>query len=341
MAFYARKERLIVKDIASLTLKRDLHYAKRGIGNCLISGITWGIDAVLLGYLVTQYPFNDTKTAIEASLIIACLHTGLSSILILLYNFYTGKIKEFGRCLFSKMGILILICAVCSGPLAMSGYLLGINMIGASYTAVITSIYPAIGAVLAVIFLKEKLNTRTLIGILLCVMGAIATGYVSPTDTVYPKFYLGIICAFMAALGWGLEGVFGAYVMDVVDPEIAISVRQTASFLMYLFFVIPFINGFNILLNSFAGNNMLVLILAGIACSISYITWYLGLSMTGVGRAMSLNITYPIWVILLEWVINGTLPASNLIIGCLIIVLGAILVSGNPKEMLKLREYEE
>jgi drug/metabolite transporter (DMT)-like permease len=329
-----------LKDIADLTLTRDLKYAKRGIANCLLSGITWGVDAVLLGYVVTQYPFNDLNTALQASLIVACIHTGFSSLFILFYNNYTGKIKEFGRCLFSKMGVFIIISAVLSGPLAMSGYLLGINMAGASYTAVITSCYPAIGTILAVIFLKEKLNTRTLIGILLCIVGAIATGYVSPTETAHSTFYLGIIFAFVAAVGWGLEGVFGAYVMDVVDPEIAISVRQTASFLMYVFFVIPFIQGFDILANAFTGSNLFVLIAAGIVCSISYITWYLGLSMTGVGRAMSLNITYPIWVILLEWLINGVIPSSNLIIGCFVIVLGAMLVSGNPKEMLNLREYK-
>lgn len=330
-----------MKNIASLTLERDLHYAKGGIVNCLISGITWGIDAVLLGYLLTKYPFNDTNTAIQAPLIAACIHTGVSSFFILLYNFYTGKIKEFGRCLFSKVGVLIIICAVCSGPLAMSGYLLGINMAGASYTAVITSSYPAIGTILAVIFLKEKLNKRTLVGILLCVVGSIATGYVSPTTTLYPKFYLGIIFAFIAAIGWGLEGVFGAYAMDIVDPEIAISVRQTASFLMYIFCVIPFIKGFKILVNSFTVSNILILTAAGIVCSISYITWYFGLNMTGVGRAMALNITYPIWVIILEWLINGVHASPSLIMGCLIIVFGAILVSGDPKQMLKLREYEE
>ena len=331
-----------MKDIGSLTLARDLKYAKKGIAYSLISGVTWGVDALLLGYVMTQYPFNDTKVdLIVAPLVGACIHTGLSSLFTILYNLFTGKIKEFARCLFSKMGIFIMISAICSGPLAMSGYLLGINMAGASYTAVITSTYPAIGAALAVVFLKEKLNKRTLIGILLCVVGAIAAGYASPTGTLHPEFYLGIIFAVVAALGWGLEGVFGAYAMDVVDPEIAISVRQTLSFVMYLIFVIPFIHGFDMLFEAFTAPSMLVFALAGIVCSVSYVTWYFGLSMTGVGRAMALNITYSIWVILLDWMINGTVASPNLIIGCLVIVFGSILVSGNPKEMIKLRDYEE
>ncbi|MCY6485051.1 DMT family transporter [Clostridium aestuarii] len=330
-----------MKNIASLTLERDLHYAKNGIANCLISGVTWGIDAVVLGYLLTQYPFNDPNTAIQAPLIAACIHTGFSSFLILLYTFFNGKIKEFGRCLFSKVGVLIVICAFCSGPLAMSGYLLSINMAGPAYAAVITSSYPAIGTALAIIFLKERLNKRTLIGILLCIVGSIATGYISPTTALYPNFYLGIIFAFIAALGWGLEGVFGAYAMDIVDPEIAILVRQTTSFLMYVFCVIPFIKGFKIFFNAFTTSNIILFLLVGLLCSTSYISWYRGLSMTGVGRAMALNITYPIWVIILEWLIKGVPPSPNLIIGCSIIVFGAILVSGNPKEMLKLREYKE
>ncbi|GAA0731655.1 DMT family transporter [Clostridium oceanicum] len=330
-----------MKNIASVTLDRDLHYAKNGIVSCLISGITWGIDAVILGYLLTRYPFNNNATAIQASLVAASIHTGFSSILILLYTIYNGKVKEFGRCLFSKVGAIIVVCAFCSGPLAMSGYLLGINMAGPSYTTVITSSYPAIGTALAFVFLKEKLNKRTLIGILLCVLGSIATGYIAPVSSLHPKFYIGIAFAFVAALGWGLEGVFGAYAMDIIDPEIAILVRQTLSFLMYLVFVIPFIKGYNIFFSSFTGTNTLIFIVLGLLCSTSFISWYLGLSMTGVGRAMALNITYPMWAILIEWVYTGNTPSINLIIGCIIIVFGAVLVSGNPKEMLKLREYEE
>lgn len=331
-----------IKNVASLTLERDLHYAKKGIGHSLISGITWGVDALLLGLVMTQYPFNDNKEALMvAPLVGACIHTGFSSFLTILYNLYTGKIREFGRCLFSKPGMFIIISAVCSGPLAMSGYLLGINMAGASYTAVITSTYPAVGAILAVIVLKEKLSKRVLTGIILCVLGAIATGYSPLNSSLHPNFYIGILFAVIASVGWGLEGVFGAYAMDVVDPEIAISVRQTASFFMYLIFVMPVISGFGMLFKAFTAPSMLVFALAGVVCSVSYLTWYLGLSMTGVGRAMALNITYSFWTIVLDWIINGVHASPNLIVGCLVIVFGAILVSGNPKEMLKLREYKE
>ncbi|MGH4119756.1 DMT family transporter [Clostridium sp.] len=331
-----------MKNIADLTLRRDLKYAKNGIAHSLISGVTWGMDALVLGYVLTQYPFNNNKAALMvAPLVGACIHTGLSALLTVIYNLFTGKIKEFGRCLFSKMGILIIISAIFSGPLAMSGYLLGINLAGPSYTAVITSTYPAIGAVMAVIFLKEKLSKRVLTGIILCVIGAVITGYSPITTSLPPKFYLGIIFAVVASIGWGLEGVFGAYAMDVVDPEIAIAVRQTTSFFMYLIFVIPFIHGFEMLIKAVTSPSMIVFALAGILCSISYITWYLGLSKTGVGRAMALNITYSIWVIVLDFIVNGVHAAPNLIIGCLIIVFGAILVSGNPTEMIKLREYKE
>lgn len=327
-----------MEGITNLVLKRDLKYAKKGIGHSLASGITWGLDAVLLAYVMTLYPFNDPGAAvIVAPLVGACIHTGLSAVFTVVYNIYTGKLREFGRCLFSKMGLLIIISAVCSGPLAMSGYLLGINMAGASYTAVITSTYPAIGAILAVIFLKEKFNGRVWTGVILCVVGAVITGYVTPSGSIYPKFYLGILFAVIAAIGWGLEGVFGAYAMDVVDPEIAISVRQMASFFMYLIFVIPYIHGFKMLFTAVTAPSMIVFAITGVVCSISYLTWYLGLSMTGVGRAMSLNITYSIWAIIIDWSINGIHTTPNLIIGCLTIVFGAILVTGNPKEMIKLR----
>ena len=38
---------------------------------------------------------------------------------------------------------------------------------------------------------------------------------------------IGIIAAFLAALGWGIEGAVGGYACCMVDTEVAICIRQT------------------------------------------------------------------------------------------------------------------
>lgn len=49
-----------------------------------------------------------------------------------------------------------MLAAVIGGPIGMTGYVLAINYMGASIGAVASAVFPAIGAILAYFFLKEK-----------------------------------------------------------------------------------------------------------------------------------------------------------------------------------------
>lgn len=53
----------------------------------------------------------------------------------------------------------------------MSGYLLGIKYMGASYTASFSSTYLIVGTILSVIFLKEKINLKMIIAVMVNMIG--------------------------------------------------------------------------------------------------------------------------------------------------------------------------
>ena len=240
------------------------------------------------------------------------------------------------RVLRTKPGRFVLLGALFGGPIGMSGYLLGINLAGASYALAITAMYPAVGAIVAFFVLKEKIQPRVWVGIALCIIGAITVSYVPPEGN-FPYFYLGLALSLLACIGWGTEGVFSAYGMDMVDPPIAIGIREATSFVVYFVAVLPLVAGLVIFFQAFAAVAVIYVALAGLAGGLSYLAWYRTINMTGVARGMAFNITYALWGVFFGWLLTDLQITPTLIVGALIIFIGTVLVTANPKELLKLR----
>lgn len=320
-----------------MLVRQELSHAKKGLGWGVLSGMTWGLDGVILGIALGMAPFTGGASLYAAPLAGAAMHDGWAAFWLFWYNLFTGRFREYGRTLCTKPGMIVCLAALFGGPIAMSGYLLGINMAGTSYALSITALYPAVGAILAVFILKEKINARVWLGILLSIGGAIMVGYVPPEGN-YPNFYLGLALSLLATFGWGMEGVLSTFGMDMVDPDIAIGIREATSFVVYLVAVLPLAAGLVIFFDAFKELSLWIIALAGFSGGLSYLAWYKALNMTGVGRAMALNVTYALWSVFFGWLFTGLQVTPTLLGGCAIITIGAILVTANPKELLSLRK---
>lgn len=324
---------------ALLLEKREVNYAIKGVSRGLLAGAAWGLEGVLMGMVLVLAPFNHNTNIFVVTLVAACLHDGFAALWILTNNVIKGKWRDYMRTLKTRPGKMIIAAAVLGGPIGMSCNLLAIYFSGASYTAAITAAYPAIGAVLGVIFLKEKITVRTWIGIILAIIGSFIVGFVPPEGSGYPHFYLGIGLAAVAAAGWALEGVISTFGMDLVDSEIAIGIREATSFFIYLFLILPIFGfaGYQLILDSLLAKSGWYIALIALAGGISFLSWYRSMNMIGVSRAMSLNVTFALWSVFFGWLLNGLQITSNLIIGVVIIFLGTILTIGNPRDLVNLR----
>lgn len=320
--------------------QRELSFAKQGIGWGLLAGFGWGLDCTLMGIVLGMAPFSGGISLFVAPLVGACLHDGFAALWLFLRNVVNGRWRDYARTLRTKPARFILVASFLGGPIGMSCNLLGIYFAGASYTTAITAVYPAIGALLGAVFLKEKITRRVWVGISLAILGSFVVGYVPPAGDQNPHFYLGIGLAAVAALGWAMEGVLSTYGMDLIDSDIAIGIRQLGSFVIYLFVVLPLAGSeaYSILLECLT--SLPLLFIAGVAMvgSISYTSWYRAMNMTGVGRAMGLNVTYAFWSVLFSWLLLGMTITPTLLAGVILICLGTVLTIGNPKELANLRE---
>ena len=208
----------------------------------LTSGLLWGLDTVVLGIGLSMSPFIGTAEAIAfAAIASAALHDIFCAIWLLIYMGVRGRLGDTLAALKTRSGKAVILGALLGGPIGMTGYVIAINNIGAGYTAIISSFYPAVGAFLAFVFLKERMAPKQFVALLAALAGIIVMGYVSSGESELGNPILGLFGALLCVLGWGSEAVICAWGMrdDAVDNETALQIRETTSALVYAIAVLP------------------------------------------------------------------------------------------------------
>ncbi|WP_325537393.1 DMT family transporter [Sporomusa sp.] len=307
--------------------------AKKGMWLGLAAGVLWGLDGVLMGINLTLEPFSNHISPLTVVLVGACIHDGFAGLWVLLTNLVNGGWQEYRRVLQTKKAGIVVLAGIMGGPVGMSANLLGIHLAGAGCAAAITAAYPAIGAILGAIFLKERIPLRVWVGILLSMLGAGMIGYLPPAGNV-PAFYVGIGFSMLAAVGWALEGVISTYGMHAINPDIAVGIRKATSFLVFLIVIFPLLGEipYQVLIEALTAKAFWYIAVTALAGAGSYLMWYRAMHLIGVGRAMSLNITYVLWAIFFEWLFSGLQLTIALFLGAVIIIIGTLFVVSNPEK---------
>ncbi len=310
-----------------------------GYGLGLVSGGLWGLDGVILGVALSMAPFTDGASLYVAPLAAAMLHDTLSATYVNVYNLLRRRLGILVATLRTRGGLTICVAAVLGGPIAMSGYVWGISFAGAAYAMAITTTFPAVGALLATLFLHERVSVRGGLGIALSIAGAMVVGYAPPVDAP-PRFYLGLALSALATVGWGAEIVLVAASMRralSIDPAIANGIRQLASAAVYACVVLPIVGGWGIVSTAVGLRSAAVVAVAALSGSLSYLAYYGAARRIGVSRATPLNITYALWGVVLGVSLVGLAPTPGLIIGAILTVIGAITVVTAPRALSRQR----
>lgn len=300
----------------------------------LMSGILWGLDTVLLGIALAATPFVSTEQAIFlAPFVSTFLHDMFSSIWMAIYMTFKKQLIQAFKAAMTRSGRFIALGALLGGPVGMTGYLLAIKYIGPSYTAIISSLYPAIGALLSYIFLKEKLKPVAILGLFISISGIIALGYTPGGEVT--NLALGFIFAILCVIGWASEAVICAYGMkeDEITPEQSLQVRQLTSAIVYGFLIIPIVKGIKFTIGVLPTTATGIICLTALAGTASYVFYYKGIHKIGATKAMSLNITYSAWAIVIGIVLLGNSIDLKSIICCIAIMIGSIMAAGDINEI--------
>ncbi len=292
-----------------------------GIG----SGALWGLDTVILAIALALNPF---ATDAHASLVSAALHDAVCALILLVFMAMRGRLKDTWRAIHTRSGRAVMVAALLGGPIGMSGYLLAIDQIGAGYTAIISTFYPALGTALAVLVLKERMRPRQVIALAVAIGAIIATSYTS--TSVSGSALWGVLGALAAVVGWGCEAVILAWGMrdDAVDNETALQIRETTSGLTYLVLVVPLGGALSSTGQALTSPGAMGLVaLAAAAGTASYLFYYKAIDLLGAARAMALNISYSAWAVLFAFLLQSIVPAPIQIVLCIVILVGTVLAA--------------
>lgn len=302
----------------------------------LLSGILWGLDTVILGIALSNSAFVSTEQAIMlAPFVSTFLHDACSSLWMFIYMGFRKQLPNVLKALKTRSGKYIALAALLGGPIGMSGYVAAINYIGPAYTAIISSMFPALGALLSYIFLKEKMKWYQILGLFIAIVGVMGLGY-SPSGTV-DNMAIGFICAIICVVGWASEAVLCAYGMK--DPDVndehALQIRQTTSALFYGIVIITAVSGWGISAEVVQSDALWVVVLSALFGTASYLCYYQSISRIGPSKAMALNITYTAWSIVFSIFILHTLPDAKSIVFGIVVLLGSLLAATDIHDLIK------
>ena len=305
----------------------------------LLSGLTWAVETVLMGIVLGMSPFFTTAQAmLLAPFAATFLHDLFSALSLFIYNGVRGKTKDFFKILKKPGCKWLVLGATIGGPIGMTGYTMAVNYMGASVGSVATAVYPAIGTVLAFLFLKEKVKWYQWVFLLLTLLGVYGLSY-SP-DLNVTNFWLGLLGAFMCAFGWGTSTVILAKCLKDpdMDESYVLTLRQSVSALVYGVIILPVLGAWKFIPTLFTVKEPLlihVLIGSALAATVSYLMYYVSLDKIGAAKTMALNVTYPAWAIILTAIFFGDTSMLNpLSILCtLVVVICGVLAACDMKQL--------
>lgn len=310
----------------------------------IIAGITWALETVILGIALGMTPFLSTQQAVLlAPFVSTFLHDACSAVWACCYNGMKGNLGGVWKAFKTKSGKWVAAAAVIGGPIGMTGYVMAVNYMGASIGAVASAIFPAVGSILAYIFLKEKMKWYQWIFLIFTLLGVYGLSY-SPNLDIR-NFWLGLLGALMCAFGWGIEAVILAKCLK--DPEVtdeyALQIRQTTSALFYGIVLLPVLKGWGFTASLFtAGTGWLlpVIALAALFATASYLFYYKAIAQIGASKAMALNVTYSAWAMVFTvLLLRDTSVLTPMTVLCAVVVLVCgIFAAADFKEILSRRK---
>lgn len=306
----------------------------------ILAGITWAVETIVLGIALAMAPFASTEQAmLLAPFVSTFLHDSCSAIWSCIYNGIRGNLPNVVKALKVKSGRFVALAAVIGGPVGMTGYVLSVANMGASIGAVASAVFPAIGAMLAYFFLKEKMSWYRWIFLILSLLGVYGLSY-SPEINI-TNFWLGFTGTLMCAFGWGIEAVIIAKSVqdEAVTDEIALQIRQTTSAIVYGVIILPVMKGWGFTASLFSVTGWLIptIAISALFATISYLFYYRAISQIGASKSMALNITYSAWAVVISIIFfkDKNLLNPVTIICTLAVLIFGILAGADYKDLME------
>ena len=338
----------------------------KGISAAVLSGMCYGLYSAFItvamgkGIWANWYGENvPGLNAFAKIYVLGALGNTLNDMTGVAWAFFIavgkGKLGDFFRCLRTTPGVVMTACAIIGGPVAGTAYIIALQMAGSTIIPV-TALCPAAGAIFGRILLKQPLTPRMLVGIFICVGASIMIGSIGMGADAPEGLFIGLIFAFIAAVGWGLEGCIAGFGTVLIDHEIGILIRQSTSVLSNLIVLVPLtcmLSGDLMLAPQLVGQSlsstsaMIFFVISGFFAVYAFSLWYRGNSMCGSALGMACNGAYSFWGPFFCWIVLGLFMRQEgwalqplAWVAAIVMFLGIFLIAVNPLDLFSKRTHD-
>lgn len=295
-----------------------------GVISSFACAITWVIAAVFISEIY-KVPEIAGINSHQLPLAVCFLYGVFGTLFCFLFLKATNRIVEFKKTIKSSVAKILWLGGFCGGPAAMVLFCSALQNLDPAYAMPITSAYPVLCGVLAVIFLKEKINLLGWIGILTVIIGTILVGLKPPSHQSYDSFYLGVALSVGVAFAWSMEAICVSRGVDFVDPHVATAFRYLSYFFAFIFIIFPFMGGFEYIvpLLTYA---FVPTLLAGFFSLVNCIFMYVGVMYLGSARSSAIITSYSLFSIFTSFVLGTIDLTFHLVFGGILLFLGILAI---------------
>lgn len=317
-------------------------------------GFVWGFLAAIiwgLGYVpsvaVWKIPdmsnsavFPEGYTGYLVAMVAIAFGAGITKVFVttLFWDLGESKLSDVPKALSNlRISKTLLISTLIASPIGVGGYQLAVAYAGGSFAAAASLLTGAISAIVANLWYREKLNKKTMIGIAFIAIGGVFVfnPYALIEDIANPATkdaWIGYVGGILAALAWGLEGVFVARVADVYDYSMNMTCRGIFDFFWWTFLCLPLailFFGFDTMIGAMAHIYMhpaywIWEILYVMSLFSAYVGMYRAFPLIGAGRGMSISMLYIIPGFLTLYFFMGDVLKWWIVAGSALAVFGTI-----------------
>lgn len=231
-------------------------------------------------------------------------------------------------------------CGVVSELVASVLFLQAVKLGGINVAVPTVQIWTLMGAVLGIVFLKEKFHRNIVIGAAIAVAGLVVLSYGQFVGMpVSPQWYLGVVFALITALCWALSTLFFA------KGQKEGAERSKGMFLQYFsgaIFLILFII-FSGRLSMFAEippNFYGSLLAAASFAAAAMFFLYTAVRLGRMSKILPINTCYPVLTAIVAWLFLG--ESMNIFIGLgIIMVIVGVTVSQRSRALMAETEQKK
>ena len=229
----------------------------------------------------------------------------------------------------SKAFLIFILAGIFSPALVRWLYFISLDRLGTSVSASIISTGPAFTAVIAIVFLKEKLTVSISLGIALIIAGIIILERnINTGNSFRVQRKKDLIFPLLSAIFLGLAIVFRKMGLNVLDePIFGVTVGFLTSLVFYSMLCLVFKSMRNSI--SLNRNDLLFLCAAGVFLTSGWLTLFYALSFGDAIIVAPLSNLHPVMVVGLSYLFLKDIEkiTPKMIVGIILVLIGVILTA--------------